>query len=85
VQTANKPRTIAHRRSRAALNWIDFLVIAAIILTTAAIVSTTLARAKAATYSSSSTSELAQASDQLPLDLAMIKAKLRLASGGPWL
>ncbi|HYX02523.1 MAG TPA: hypothetical protein VE963_10575, partial [Reyranella sp.] len=52
VETTSKSRTIAHRR-RSALNWIDFLVIAAIILTFAAIVTTTLGRARASTYNSS--------------------------------
>jgi len=82
VETTNKSRTIAHRR-RSSLNWIDFLVIAAIILTFAAIVTTTLGRARASThnYLSSTSTEVSQA----PLDSALIKARIRLAAGGPWL
>jgi hypothetical protein len=82
VETTSKSRTIAQRR-RSALNWIDFLVIAAIVLTFAAIVTTTLGRARASTHnhSSSVSTEISQA----PLDSALIKARIRLAAGGPWL
>jgi hypothetical protein len=79
-----KARTIAQRRSRSSLTWVDFLVIAAIIVTFAAIVSTTVGRARASTYNSSSptfSNEISQA----PPDPSMIKARIRLASGGPWL
>jgi hypothetical protein len=83
VQTANKSRTIAQRRSRAALHGIDFLVIVAIVITFAAIVSSTLARAKAETYSAQSTT-VADQPRQLSPELALIKARIRLATGNPW-
>jgi hypothetical protein len=84
--TTNKTRTIARRRPRLSLNWIDFLVIAAIILTFAAIVSTTLGRARASTYNSATSSDvfspdISQA-PAVPADLT--KARIRLAVGGPW-
>ncbi len=82
--TTDKSRTIARRR-RLSLTWIDFLVIAAIILTFAAIVSTTLGRARAATpngvRSITPSVELGQAPDG---DQSLIKARIRLATGGPW-
>jgi hypothetical protein len=79
---ANKSKTISGRRSRAALTWIDFLVIAAIILTFAAIVSTTLARARAATHNDAPT--FSDEVSQVPDDPGLIKARIRLAVGGPW-
>ena len=82
----NKTQTIARRRhSRLSLNWIDFLVIAAIILTFAAIVSTTLGRAKASTYNSAlSSPRFSSEVSQIPEDRGLIKARIRLAVGGPW-
>jgi hypothetical protein len=82
----NKTQTIARRRhSRLSLNWIDFLVIAAIILTFTAIVSTTLGRAKASTYNSAlSSPRFSSEVSQIPEDRGLIKARIRLAVGGPW-
>ena len=54
--STNKTRTIARRHSRLSLTWIDFLVIAAIVLTFAVIVSTTVSRAKASTHNTAPTS-----------------------------
>jgi hypothetical protein len=82
VETTSKSRTIAQRR-RSSLNWIDFLVIAAIILTFAAIVTTTLGRARASTYNYSP--DVSTNVSQAPFDASLIKARIRLASGGPWL
>ena len=84
--TANKTQTINRRRhNRLSLNWIDFLVIAAIILTFAAIVSTTLGRARASAYNSALSSPgFSNEVSQLPADPGLIKARIRLAVGGPW-
>lgn len=75
-------RTTARPYRPAALNWIDFLVIGAIVLTFAAIVSSTINRAKATTRVDPPTfsTEVGQISD----DPSLIKAKIRLAVGGPW-
>ena len=79
----NKSRTIARRRhSRLSLTWIDFLVIAAIVLTFAAIVSTTVSRAKASTHNGAP--EFSTEVSQVPDDPGLIKAKIRLAAGAPW-
>ena len=87
MNTTAKVRTIvAQRRSRSSLTWVDFLVIAAIIVTFAAIVSTTVGRARASTYNSSSptfSNEISQGPSVN--DPSLIKARIRLASGGPWL
>ena len=79
----NKPKTIARHR-RLSLTWIDFLVIAAIILTFAAIVSTTVSRAKASTHNGVTSPEFSTDVSQVPDDPALIKARIRLAVGGPW-
>jgi hypothetical protein len=82
---ANKSRTVARRRhSRLSLTWIDFLVIAAIILTFAAIVSTTVSRAKASPHNNASSPEFSTEVSQIQDDPGLIKAKLRLAAGAPW-
>lgn len=80
---ANKSRTVA-RRSRSSLTWIDFLVIVAIILTFATIVTTTLGHARASTRSPDR--PLVTDVSEAPggHDPAMIKARLRLAQGSPW-
>ncbi|MFZ5783597.1 MAG: hypothetical protein ACOY4R_25655 [Pseudomonadota bacterium] len=81
---SDKARVTAGPYRRPALTWIDFLVIAAIALTFAAIVSTTLAQAKAATATAfdppTYSNEVGEAHD----DVGLIKARVRLANGGPW-
>jgi hypothetical protein len=80
----DKSQTIARHRRRSSLTWIDFLVIAAIILTFATVVSTTLGRAKASTHNSASGYQFSTDVSQIPDDPGLIKAKIRLAVGGPW-
>jgi hypothetical protein len=82
--STNKTRTIARRHSRLSLTWIDFLVIAAIVLTFAAIVSTTVSRAKASTHNTTSAREFSTEVSQIADDPGLIKAKIRLAAGAPW-
>lgn len=84
----NRSKTIVRQHRRSSLTGIDFLVIAAIILTFAAIVSTTVSRAKASTHNGASSpafsSDLSQLPDQIQDDPGLIKARIRLAVGGPW-
>jgi hypothetical protein len=77
-----KSRTTARPFRPDALNWIDFLVMGAIALTFIAIASTTVSRAKASTYNDPPTfsTEVGQTSSAADL----IKARIRLAVGGPW-
>jgi hypothetical protein len=83
--STNKSQAIARRRhSKLSLTWIDFLVIAAIILTFAAIVSTTVSRAKASTHNGASSPEFSTEVSQVRDDPGLIKAKIRLAAGAPW-
>lgn len=86
----SKPQpAVRSRPARSALNWVDFLVIAAIVATFATIIGTTLNNAKAATVvapETASSTRLVPA-DERPsgsFDPALVKARIRLASGGPW-
>lgn len=65
-----------------ALNWIDFLVIAAIVLTFLAIAGTTIKHAKATVIADPPTfsTKVGQIAD----DPGLIKARIRLATGQPW-
>jgi hypothetical protein len=77
--STNKTRTIARRHSRLSLTWIDFLVIAAIVLTFAAIVSTTVSRAKASTHHSASSPAFSTEVSQIQDDPGLIKARIGIA------
>jgi hypothetical protein len=80
--TSKKSRTMARPYRPSALTWIDFLMIAAIILTFAVIASTTISHAKAKTTDDPPTfsTQIGQVAD----DPGLIKAKIRLAIGHPW-
>ena len=77
-----KSRTTARPFRPDALNWIDFLVMGAIALTFIAIASTTVRGAKASDYNDPPTfsTEVGHSIS----DADMIKARIRLAVGGPW-
>lgn len=77
-----KPRTTARPFRPQSLNWIDFLVIAAIALTFVAIASTTISHAKASPAFDPPTfaTEVGHTADNSDL----IKARIRLAIGQPW-
>ncbi len=76
------PRTTARPFRPDALTWIDFLVIAAIVLTFAVIASTTISHAKASDYNDPPTFSTEMGHNQS--DAGLIKARIRLAHGGPW-
>lgn len=80
--TRKKSRAAVRPYRPSALNWIDFLVIGAIVLTFAAFASTTIGRAKASTVDDPPTysTEMGHVND----DPGLIKAKIRLAVGHPW-
>jgi hypothetical protein len=77
-----KPRTTARPFRPDALTWIDFLVIAAIALTFVAIAGTTISRAKASDYNDPPT--FSTETGRSVSDADLIKARIRLANGGPW-
>jgi hypothetical protein len=75
----NKSRAAVETRARASLTWVDLLVVAAVILTAAAIVDTTMARAKAAP--TPPTGIAWDIGHQLPDDPGLLRARVRLATG----
>ena len=77
-----KPRTTARPFRPDALNWIDFLVMGAIALTFIVIASTTISHAKASDYNDPPTFSMDSGRNGSDADL--IKARIRLAVGGPW-
>ncbi len=81
-RTNDNSRATAKPFRPQALNWIDFLVIAAIVLTFAALASTTIKHAKATMANTAPTfsTDVGQIAD----DPGLIKAKIRLAVGHPW-
>ena len=77
-----KLRTTARPFRPDALNWIDFLVMGAIALTFIVIASTTISHAKASDYNDPPT--FSTETGRSVSDVDLIKARIRLAVGGPW-
>jgi len=77
----NKPDTVVRRRRRLSLTWIDFLVIAATILTFAAVLDAALARTMVSTSNGIHSGDPVIQTGQLPDDPALIRARIRLATG----
>lgn len=75
----NKSRAAVQARRKASLTWIDALVVAAVILTAAAIIDTTVARAKAAPTPATGISW--DTSNRLTDDPGLVRARVRLATG----
>ncbi|MFO1083493.1 MAG: hypothetical protein U1E21_02920 [Reyranellaceae bacterium] len=83
--TTDKAQAVARRYRRPALTWIDFLVIGAIVLTFSVVVGTATARNKASAQNQHKTvPEFTSEIGLVPSDSNLIKARIRLASGGPW-
>jgi len=83
--TTDKANAVARRYRRPALTWIDFLVIGAIVLTFSVVLGTTITRNKAsAQHRHATVPEYSSAIGLIPSDASLIKARIRLASGGPW-
>lgn len=83
--TTDKASAVARRYRRPALTWIDFLVIGAIVLTFSVVLGTTITRNKAsAQHQRTTVPEFSSEIGMIPSDANLIKARIRLASGGPW-
>ncbi len=80
---SNRPKAIAYRPKRAALNWVDYLVIAATVLTFLAVVAANNPHAARAQTRASllTASELPEQVSQAPADQGLIRAKIGLALG----
>ena len=88
MNSPNKPKAIPYRPKRAALNWVDYLVIAATVLTFLVVVAANnphAARAQSRAADVILASELPQQTSQLGSELGLIKARIGLAMGHPWL
>jgi hypothetical protein len=83
-RTSPSQAKAAFRPRRAALYWVDYLVIGATILTFLAVVATNNPHsARAQTRASLiSASELPVQVSQLPIDLGLVKARIRLSLSG---
>jgi hypothetical protein len=83
--TTDKAAAVARRYRRPALTWIDFLVIGAIVLTFSVVLGTTITRNKASAQQQPTTvPEFTSQIGVVPSSTDLIKARIRLASGGPW-
>lgn len=83
--TTDKAAAVARRYRRPVLTWIDFLVIGAIVLTFSVVLGTTITRNKASAQNQRTTvPEFTSEIGTIPSDSSLIKARIRLASGGPW-
>jgi hypothetical protein len=78
----NRSKAIAYRPKRAALNWVDYLVIAATALTFLAVVAANNPHAARAQTQAAllTSSELPEQVSQAPLDPDLIRARIRLVT-----
>jgi hypothetical protein len=88
VNSSDKPKAISYRPRRAALNWVDYLVIAATVLTFVVVVAANnphAARAQSRASDLIPASQLPVQTSQLGGDAGLIKARIGLAMGRPWM
>ena len=76
-------KTVAGRR-KLALIWVDFLVIAAAVMAFAVIVAANSPPARSSTGTSLRAQDVTVQTSQIPEDPGLVKARVRLATGGPW-
>ncbi len=84
---SNKAKAIPYRPRRSMLNWADFLVILATVLVFGAVVAANNPHAKAQTRSAEIAANDLPEQTSVATDAfatGLIKAKIRLAAGGPW-
>jgi hypothetical protein len=82
--STDRPKAIARTDRRLALTWLDFLVIAATVLTFGAVLMANIPNGKATMRTSVQPSEAPVEIGQLPDDPNLVRARIRLALGGPW-
>jgi hypothetical protein len=84
VNTLNKPKAIPYRPRRAALNWVDYLVIAATVLTFLVVLAANnphAARAESQASDIISAADLPAPTSELGSQIGLIKARIGLARG----
>ena len=88
MNSPSKTKAIPYRPRRAALNWVDYLVIAATVLTFLVVLAANNPHAARAAQSVNSdiipASQLPAQTSQLGSDEGLIRAKIGLALGRPW-
>ena len=87
----DRPKAIAQSGRKLALTWLDFLVIAATVLTFGAVLMANIPAGKASMRTgvlppTDGPVEISQLPDdpQLPNDPGLVRARVKLALGGPW-
>ena len=84
MNNSNKPKAIPYRPRRAALNWVDYLVIAATVLTFLVVLAANnphAVRAQSRPSDIITASELPAQTSQLGGTASLIKARIGLAMG----
>lgn len=74
----------ARARRRLSLTWIDFLVIAATVLTFGAVLMANIPNGKNSLRTGVLPSDVPVEIGQIPNDPDLVRARIRLAIGGPW-
>ena len=84
MNTPNKPKAIPYRPRRSALNWVDYLVIAATVLTFLVVLAANnphAARADSGPSDIITAAQLPAPTSQLGSPIGLIKARIGLATG----
>ena len=86
MNTKSQAKAVTYRPKRAALNWVDFTVIAATALVFATVVAVNNPHNARAQDNSTliPASELPVQTSQLPASAGLIKAKIGLSTSRPW-
>lgn len=80
----DRPRAIARSDRRLALTWLDFLVIAATVLTFGAVLIANIPNGKSSMRTSVLPTDGPVEISQIPNDPDLVRARIKLANGGPW-
>ena len=82
--STDRPRAIARSDRRLALTWLDFLVIAATVLTFGAVLMANMPSGKSSLRTTTLPGEVPVEIGQPPNDPDLVRARIKLANGGPW-
>ena len=80
----DRPKAIARSDRRLALTWLDFLVIAATVLTFGAVLIANIPNGKSSMRTGVLPTDGPIEIGQIPNDPDLVRARIRLANGGPW-
>ncbi len=80
----DRPKAIARSDRRLALTWLDFLVIAATVLTFGAVLIANIPNGKSSMRTGVLPTDGPIEIGQIPNAPDLVRARIRLANGGPW-